>query len=349
MIGHFRTAGRLPRTLRSAALALLLGALTACGLPDGRDGDRGDGLPELAITVFAPPSQSIWLPILIQELGLDEQQGFRLRVNPKPGPIAYTDFATGADPVCFCAAPSAVARFVEQGADITLLWNAFTLDYFIVTNRPDIRSVRDLPGRLLGADTGTGSWAVTAWLLQQNGVELERVRLRSSSNYTATTTELSLGRLDAMVAGLINVATLATGDTGHEYRVLDLDQDGIWRGYGSSAGIPGIAFGVWRPWLESGDNLELARAMYRASLEAAAFIRSEPERAARLIGARTSMSEQALLHLFRNNPDMIDIRPISEYGNAIRLLTQELLPQAGLLDRPLSDAQLDAYVSDFEP
>jgi ABC-type nitrate/sulfonate/bicarbonate transport system substrate-binding protein len=338
------------RPIRRTILGTLLLILAACtGTPGADRTDETTGLPELSITVFAAPSQSIWLPTLIQELELDKKQGFHLRVNPKPGPIAYTDFATGSDKVCYCSAPSAVARFVEQGSDITLLWNIFNLDYFVVTNDPDIRALKDLAGKRVGADTGTGSWAIAAWLLQQNGLALDKVELRSSSNYTATITELSVGRLDAMAAGLINVATLATSDTGKQYRILDLNQQSIWRRYESSPGIPSIAFGVWRPWLESGDNRELVKKLYRANLEAAAYIRSHPEHAARLISARTSMSEAALLYLFKNNPDMIDIRPISEYKGAIRLLTQKLLPAAGLLERPLTDAELDGYVSDFKP
>ncbi len=338
------------RTIRRTMLGTLLLMLAACtGAPGGDGAEAVADLPELQITVFAAPSQSIWLPTLIQELKLDQKQGFRLRVNPKPGPIAYADFATGADPVCYCSAPSAVARFVEQGSDITLLRNIFNLDYFVVTNHPDIRSLQDLAGKRVGADTGTGSWAIAAWLLQQNGLALDKVQLRSSSNYTATITELSVGRLDAMMAGLINVATLTTSDTGKQYRVLDLNQQDIWSRYESSPGIPSIAFGVWRPWLESGDNRELVKKLYRANLEAAAYIRSHPEHAAQLISARTSMPEPALLYLFKHNPDMIDIRPISEYKGAIRLLTQKLLPEAGLLERPLTDAEIDAYVSDFKP
>lgn len=342
------------RTIRATVLGLLpiaaAALLAGCGGGASADPERGAGtLPELAITVFAPPSQSIWLPTLIQELKLDEKQGFRLRVKPKPGPIAYADFATGADPVCYCSAPAAVARFIEQGADITLLWNVFNLDHFIVTHRDDIRSIADLAGKRVGADTGTGSWAVAAWLLRQNGLDLDRLQLRSSSNATATVTELSVGRLDAMLAGLINVASLTTGDDARRYRVIDLNQAEIWRRYESSPGIPSIAFGVWRPWLETGANRELARRFYRANLEAAAYLRSHPEQAARIISARTRMPEPALLYLFRENPDMIDIRPISDYRGAIRLLTQQLLPEAGLLARPLTDQELDAYVSDFQP
>lgn len=341
---------RFPLLPLMLALASLLAACSGSDRGNGDAVDAADArLPKLAITVFAAPSQSIWLPTLIQELGLDRTHGFRLQVKPKPSTVAYTDFATGADPVCFCSAPSAVARFVEQGADIALLWNVFNLDYFIATRNPEVRSLKDLEGRVLAADTATGGWAVASWLLQQNGVELDRVRIRSSSNFTASLTELSLGRLDAMQAGMINLATLATTQDEHGYRVLDLNQTEIWGRQGSSPGIPSIAFGVWRSWLRQEGNEDLVQRFYRANLDAAAYLRAHPEDAARRISARTGMAEPALLHLFRHRSEMIDIRPISEYRDAVRLLTQELLPAAGILKRPLTDAEFNAYVSDFHP
>lgn len=338
------------RIFRRVMPGLLLVALAACTGSSGGGAARApDGLPELTITVFAAPSQSIWLPTLIQELKLDRKQGFHLRVNPKPGRIAYADFATGADPVCYCAAPAAVARFVERGADITLLWNVFNLDYFIVSGRDDVRTVADLAGKRLGADTGTGSWAITAWLLQRNGLDPERLQLRSLSSNASVTTELALGRLDAALAGVVNLASLSTSDDGGRYRVVDLHQEEIWRRQESSPGIPSIAFGVWRPWLADEGNRALAGKFYRANLEAAAYLRAHPREAARIISARTAMPEAALAHVFEHNADIIDIRPISEYRGAIRLLTQRLLPEAGLLERPLTDRELDAYVSDFQP
>ncbi|MGI0490138.1 hypothetical protein ACN4EK_32680, partial [Pantanalinema rosaneae CENA516] len=127
-------------------------------------------LPTLRIVVFAAPSQSIWIPSIIQEAGLDRKHGFVLDVTPKPSQVAYSDFATGAERVCYCANPSAVARFVQEGSDITLLWNVFSLSSLISTTSPDIREPKDLEGRILAADTTTGSWAITNWWLQQHGV-----------------------------------------------------------------------------------------------------------------------------------------------------------------------------------
>jgi len=320
-----------------------------CGpAPSGSALDhKNETLPELSITVFAAPSQSLWLPTLIQALKLDEKQGFKLKVTPKPGPVAYADFASGADPVCYCAAPAAVARFVEQGADITLLWNVFDLDFFVVANRDDIKDLRDIVGKRVGADTSTGSWAVAAWLLQQNGIDIGALHVQSLTS-PALMASFSVKRVDAAVFGLIETASLTAIGAEH-YRVISLNRDKIWQKYASTNGIPSIAFGVWRSWLKDPAHLELARKLYRANIEAAAYIHDQPQQAAEIVSAATSMPEKALLDLFTNHASMIDIRPIAQYRGSVQLLTQHLLPAAHQLERPLTDSELNAYVSDFQP
>ncbi len=305
-------------------------------------------LPVLKLTVFAAPSQSLWLPTLIKALKLDEKQGFTLLITPKPGQVAYTDFASGADPVCYCAAPVAVARFVEQGAAITLLWNVFDLDYFVVTKDPAIKTVSDIAGKAVGADTGTGVWAIGAWLLEQSGVRVADLHIQSATTPTLYAS-LGAGRLDAAVMGPIDSASLLASPGGAEYRLIKIDREAAWRQYGLHYGIPSITFGVWQSWIADPAHLDLARRLYRANVEAAAFIRSHPGEAAKIISTATTISEDALNHLLADSAAMIDIRPISEYAPAIKLLTQDLMPAAHQLERPLNDTELHAYVSDFKP
>ncbi len=333
--------------LRIAALALLA-LLAGCGAPPTANTSDA-ALPELSITVFAAPSQSLWIPTLIQALQLDRKHGFQLKVTPKPGPVAYTDFASGNDQVCYCAAPAAVARFVEQGSDIALLWNVFDLNYYVVSHDVAIASPRDLVGRRLAADTGTGQWAIAAWMLEQDGLDLSKVELHSISNPTAQLAELSLGRVDAVVEGMIDVATLQTSEQGQGLHVIALDPKAALAKHQAGSSVPSIAFGVWRPWLDQPGHRELAQQFYQANLDAVAWLRAHPAQAAKIVAERTGMSATALQQLFEHNPEMIDVHPIGNDHGAIALLTQDLLPKAGLLERPLTDAELGRYVSNFAP
>lgn len=335
-----------------AAAILLLSAVAAAGTEVGA-AESGQTLPVLTITVFTAPSQSVWIPTLIRKAGLDIKNGFRLRVLEKPSQVAYADFASGADPVCYCAATAAVARFVEQGAGVTLLWNIFTYDEYIVSAHSDIRGAKDLEGKTLAADTVTGSWAIADLFLQQEGVDFTKVQVQSARlRGAAGLAELAAGRVDAVSATPVDAAALLTASKGNltAFSVYDA---GIWRKYatnpGTNPGIPNIALGAWRNWVAVPANTALLRKFYAANLEAVALAKADPARAADLIAQGTAMTRDVLVYSLSHYAHLIDIRPISAYRESIAVLTQRLLPEAKQLDRPLTRAELDAYVSNFRP
>jgi hypothetical protein len=133
------------------------------------------------------------------------------------------------------------------------------------------------------------------------------------------------------------------------YRVFSIFDRAVWSKYASSPGVPSIAFGVWRSWLSDPQHVDLARRFYAANLDAVALVKHDPERAATLIASGTNISKDSLLFAFRTYPNIIDVRPIDDYKSAVKVLTQKLLVQAKQLDRPLTNAELDKYVSDFRP
>jgi len=341
---HVWTISRLgARTLLVGLTLLASSVLVSAATPAAET----PALPHLAITVFAPPSYSVWFPTLIQKLGLDVKHGFRLDVTPKPGQLAYTEFASGSDKVCYCAAPAAVARFVEHGADITLLWNVFDLRYDIATADPSIRAPKDLEGRSFSADTNTGGWAITALLLKEHGVDLTKIRIHSASN-AAQIAELSVGRVDAAMLGPVDLAQLQiqSPQKFHSFTIFD---NVAWQKSAATPhpGIPSIAMGVWRDWLAAPANRDLVERLYAANQDAVAFARAHPDEAADIISQAEHIDRKVLVFGLTHYFEIVDLRPISEYREAIKVLTQSLLPDAKLLDRPMTDAELAAYVSDF--
>lgn len=308
---------------------------------------QADSLPTLAITVFAAPSQSIWFPTIIQKRGFDVKHGFRLDVKQKPGQTAYAEFASGVDKVCYCAAPAAVSRFVQQGANIRLLWNIFSAEYVLITNNPDVRAPRDIAGRRLAADTGTGGYAVAAMLLNRNGVDLKSVDVQSAWG-AAQAALLATKRVDALLLTPVEAALLRENDPAN-YRIINLIDASGWRSAGYGPGVPSIAFGVWKNWLDVPANADLAQRFYRANVEAVAWAKAHPEEAADIVSSTVDVKRASVLNTLRLKSDYVRIAPISEYREPIRQLTTKLLPSAGLLDRPLSEAELALFVSDFAP
>jgi ABC-type nitrate/sulfonate/bicarbonate transport system substrate-binding protein len=328
----------MQRFLIKPVLALLL--CLAGGVQAAPD------LPVLPITVFAAPSHSVWLPTIIQKTGLDKKHGFELQVKQKPGQVAYAEFAAGIDKVCFCAAPAAVARFVEQGADITLLWNVFNLEYVVIANDPAIRSAADLAGRTIAADTGTGGWAVAAMLLRQQGLDLSKAKIQSSWG-AAQVAQLAAGRVDALVTGPVEAALLAAANPDRKFQQFTITDPAAFRQVSSSPGIPSIAMGAWRDWLAVPQNDLLVRKLYLALQDAVAFVHANPERAAELISSTVDVRRESVLLTLQNYPQLINVGPIGPYEPAIRLLTQKWLPEAKLLDRPMTEAELASFVASF--
>lgn len=342
-------AATVKRRANWAGLAAILIAAAALLWWQGtrqKAGAPADDLPTLTVTVFAAPSRSSWFPVIIQTLGLDRQNGFRLEVKQKPGDVAYAEFASGRDPVCYCVGTAAGARFLEQGADITLLWSVNDAQAVLVTNNPAIRSPRDVMGRRLGADTGTGAYAIAAMLLNRQGVDLSRVRIQSVRG-PAAAAQLAMGRVDAIFASPEQGLKLRQDDP--NVRIIDLIDKSGWNEMGYGAGIPHMNFGVWRHWVAKPENLDLARRFYRANVEATEFAKANPERAAQIVSEAVPVDREGMVQTLKYEPDAIHVAPMSEYRAPVRMLTTSLLPDAGLLDRPFTDEQLDRLVSDFKP
>ena len=298
---------------------------------------------------FAPPSQSIWIPTLIQELGIDRKHGFVLKVVPKPSSVAYADFAAGADQVCYCASIPAVARFKQQGADITLLWNIFNFESYIVTNNPELRTPRDFEGRTIQADTITGNWILSTVFLQAHGVALSKVHVQSmASGSTSSLVEMQLNRIDGIILNPTE-ASAAIVRSPEPLTAIALFDAALWRKEAGADALPTIAIGVWRNWLAKPENQDLARRFYVANLEAEEFIHKNPKEAAALIAGPSKIDEPVLLDTFERFQHLINIRPLKEYRPIIALLTQKILPESQQLPQPFSDAELDSFVADFTP
>jgi ABC-type nitrate/sulfonate/bicarbonate transport system substrate-binding protein len=302
---------------------------------------------ELHISTFPSPTPSMFFPALIQRAGLDAKHGFKLSLEPKPSTVAYADLVSGNDKVCYCVAPAAIIRLVQQGAPIALLWSAQDTNLLIITADPTIQTAKDLEGRTFGADTGTGLWALTAAFIQRAGADLSKINVHSSS-FQAQATELLAGRADAILGLPSNFGQVEVAAPGR-YRAFPLVNISTWRRETGTPGIPLWGMGAWTDWLQVPSNLDLSRRLYAASLDGQALIQKDPERAADLVSGATGIGAAGLLVEFKSFPEEFNVRPIKEYDGAIKILAQGILPAGKIIDRPANDAELSQIVSDFAP
>lgn len=344
--------GRLARFVVSVAtvLGLAVTGTAATRASAAQDAAaNGQPLPRLAITVFQAPSQSVWIPALISRLGLDRKHGFELVITQKPSKVAYTDFATGKDPVCFCAAIAAVARFKQQGANITLLWNIFDFEWDMIVKAGEIDSIDQIVGKTIQADTITGGWALSKWFLQARGIDLSKVNIKSSSvSGAGALAELQLGRIDGLLVNPVEAAAAVTRGNG-QYAALPLFDRAIWQKVSNTEFLPSITLGVQSSWLADPQNRDLARRFYQANVEAAEFIRSNPHEAAQLVAADARVEPDVMENILIRYRDVVNIAPLRKYLPTVALLTQKLLPEGGQLPRPLTDDELNEFVAEFNP
>jgi len=144
-------------------------------------------------------------------------------------------------------------------------------------------------------------------------------------------------------------ASAAKLRTKGQLRAIDVVSPAAWKQATGTEQIPAIALGVWRSWYAKPENQDLARRFYAANKEAEAYIRSHPDDAAARVAGPAKIEKAILQDVFANYTKLIDIRPMSDYRNTVAVLTQKLLPESKQLPRPLTDAELKDFVSDFKP
>lgn len=362
-IGKSRTPGR-PLSCFLRLSILLLKAIGSCATPTfcERRGAALAGLvltgvfhftpvaaadlPVFALTVYAPPSYSSWLPALIKKQGFDIRYGFTLKVSHKVGTVAYLDTALGNDYACGCISPITFSQFVAQGAKVSMIFNIWLGTSLVAVADPAIRNASDLQGRILGVDRDSAQWAVTAFILEQAGLDLTKVKFRSAYG-TSQVAEFAAGRVDAFFPALTEVASLQTRTK--EYHIISVFDQSAWQIYSHSRAIPSITLGVSRSWVRDPSHLDLVRRLYAAYRDAADYARQNPEDAADTIFAATKMEKAAVKYVLAHFPEALSVEPISNYKGAIKVLTQELLVRGKQLGRPMTDEEVNAYVSDFSP
>jgi ABC-type nitrate/sulfonate/bicarbonate transport system substrate-binding protein len=107
--------------------------------------------------------------------------------------------------------------------------------------------------------------------------------------------------------------------------------------------------GIYRPWLKDPAHLDLARRLYAAYRDAAEYSRKNPDEASITINEATKMDTAAVKYTLANFPDSLSIEPIAPYKGAIKVITQELMVRGKQLEKPFTDAEVDAFVSKYKP
>lgn len=327
---------------RNAAIAALVGAMPLPAL--------SQDVPVLNLTAITSGDPSAWAVAIIEKQGLDLKHGFDLQTTFKPVSVAYTDFVSGADNVCLCLTIGTGARFLIEGVDVSLAWTYQSYnDAFLITQNPEIQSAKDLPGHTLAGSTGSGSWIFNQYFLTQHqGADLSQVEI-PSIKASAQVTHLAADRIDAITgydATRVRLELLEPG----RYRFINIFDHEKWQETTGIDYVPMFLMGLRTSWYQDPANADLLKKLYAAYSEAVSYVYANPDKAAAEIGETDGHAPVEFIATYlKQFPNSGTPTLSRDYRGAVRAITQEILPPTGLIDRALTDAELEAFVLDFNP
>lgn len=276
---------------------------------------RAEELAKLSIVVFGPPSLGSFLPPVIKAQKLDEKNGLSISFQERT-PDAYTaQFNSGEFSIGGSAALLSVGLADVRGVKVTYLFNLF--DYWggVVTSHKDIQTIKDLEGRDIAAAKGTTNYVMFDWFARQLGTDTSKFSVVN----TATPGLIGYALADrATAVQLWEPAYSALHAKMPGIRTLDLKIVESWQKATGSRNIPYLGVAAHTSWVTQNGNL--IPKLYATYKQAAEWVASNPEEAAKLIASRGGEEERkAITELVRANDRLgMNVKWASEVANEIR-------------------------------
>ena len=270
---------------------------------------------KLSIVVFGPPSLGAFLPPVIKAQKLDEKNGLSISFQERT-PDAYTaQFNSGEFSIGGSAALLSVGLADVRGVNVTYLFNLF--DYWggVVTSHKDIQTIKDLEGKDIAAAKGTTNYVMFDWFARQLGTDTSRFAVVN----TATPGLIGYALANrATAVQLWEPAYSALHAKMPGIRTLDLKIVESWQKATGSRNIPYLGVAAHTSWVRQNGNL--IPKLYATYKQAAEWVASNPEEAARLIASRGGEEERkAITELVRANDRLgMNVKWASEVANEIR-------------------------------
>lgn len=276
---------------RITAAIALIGAL-ALG-----SGAQAQSLEKISIVTFGPPSYGAFLPPVIKHLKLDEKYGLDITFHERT-PDAYSvQFNSGEFQVGASASLLTIGLAANRGVKVTYLFNLYDYWTYIVTSRPDVKTLKDLEGKDLAAAKGTTNYVLFDWFARRLGVDLTKVSVVN----TATPGLLGYAMADrAAAVNLWDPAYTQLVQRNPKIRTLDLQIRQNWEKFTGTRHIPYLGVAAHTDWVAK--NEHLIPKLYDAYKDAIDWTLKNPEAAAKLILPKASPDDQrAVTDLIKEN------------------------------------------------
>ena len=254
-------------------------------------------LENLSIVIFGAPSLGAFLPPVIKQLKLDEQNGLAITFVERT-PDAYTaQFNSGEFEVGGSASILTIGQADVRGVKVAYLFNLFDYWGAVVTARPEIKTLKDLEGKELAAARGTTNFLMFDWFARQQGIDPAKLSVVNTATPGLVGYALA-DRADAVQ--LWEPAYTVLRAKKPDLRTLDLKIAEKWTAFAGSANIPYLGVAAHISWIEQ--HRDLVPKLFAAYKAAGEWIVAHPDDAAKLISPKGSADDQkAIADLIKSN------------------------------------------------
>jgi NitT/TauT family transport system substrate-binding protein len=254
-------------------------------------------LEKVPMLVFGPPSLGAFLPPVIKAKKLDEKHGIDIAFTERPPDAYLVQFNTGEFQVGGSAALLNVGLAVEKGVKVVYLFNVFNYWSYVVTSRPDVKTLKDLEGKDMAAAKSTSNYRILTWFAKEMGVDMEKVSVVN----TAPPGLASYALAD-------RAAGVQMWDPGFDLlkakkpdiRSLDLKIRETWRKFSGGTIIPYLGVAAHSSWVQQ--NPHLVPKLFNTYKDAAEWTLANPDEASKIIVDKgTPEAQKAVSDLIRSN------------------------------------------------
>lgn len=287
---------------------------------------------KIDMVVFGKPSLGAFLTPVIETRKLDTKNGIDINFVERTPDAYIAQFNSGEFQVGGSAALLSVAIASNKGVKVSYLFNVF--DYFgaVVTDRPEIKTLKDLEGKQLVAASATTNYAMFKWLAQNQGVEISKVKVQNTATPGLVGYALA-NRAEAVQLWEPAYSVLLAQKP--SLRTLDLGIKTQWKKFAGTEDIPYLGVAAHDEWIKK--NPELVTKMYTTFKEAADWLLANPAEGAKLIAASIKGSDEAVIRkLIEDNSRLgLNVRTAADIRKGI-----EAVYAAGLQSKYL-DKEVD--------
>ena len=316
-----------------------LTVMLACvlGVSFGASNASAQQRDKITIVIFGPPSLGAFLPPLIKAQKLDEANNLDITFEERPPDAYVAQFNSGEFKVGGSASLMTIGLADVRGVKVSYLFNIFDFWGAVVTNKADIKTLKDLEGRQLAAARATTNYIMFEWLAKKQGVDTAKISVVN----TATPGLLGFALADrADAVQLWEPAYTILISRKPEIRTLDDGTGKTWKAFtGGGSRIPYLGVAAHRDWIEQ--NKALIPRLYKAYEQAAKWLTANPDAAGKLIVPKSTPADQeALAKSIRANDRLgLSLASADEVRREIQSVYKAGL-ESGFLPKAPSEASI---------